>query len=129
MVGYFATMLYNPNNTAFEASPFTTQLEIDCMVEFAEMFKYPPMLTGLSGATGISNSWGHLTCGGTVANSEAFWAARSVKYLAFGLKKYVQSLTGETYDKVKGVQVKLANGTYQNLIDTSVWDVINVPND
>lgn len=86
-------MLYNPNNTAFEASPFTTQLEIDCLKLFAEMFKYPKMLTSLQGSSETTASWGHLTCGGTIANSEAFWAARSAKYLPFGLKKYVQSLS------------------------------------
>lgn len=35
MIGYFSTMLYNPNNCAFEAGPLTTQLEIDCMKGFA----------------------------------------------------------------------------------------------
>lgn len=48
MIGYFSTMLYNPNNCAFEAGPLTTQLEIDCMKDFAEMFSYPPMLTEVS---------------------------------------------------------------------------------
>lgn len=44
MVGYFSTMLYNPNNCAFESGPLTTQLELDCMDDFAKMFDYPPML-------------------------------------------------------------------------------------
>ena len=61
------------------------------------------MLKGLSGDEGVAHSWGHLTCGGTVANSEAFWAARSVKYLSFGLNQYVKSLTGERYDLAKDV--------------------------
>ena len=29
-----------------------------------------------------SRSWGHLTSGGTIANFEALWLARSVRYLA-----------------------------------------------
>lgn len=45
LVGNFATMLYNPNNCAFEASPFTTLLEIEVLKEFAKMFGYPSMLT------------------------------------------------------------------------------------
>lgn len=69
IVGNFATMLYNPNNCAFEASPFTTLLEIEVMKEFALVFDYPKFLT-FNNTEGQkeSYSWGHLTCGGTVAN-------------------------------------------------------------
>ena len=61
------------------------------------MFGYPAMLDEsvtkpVDVGSGLSNSWGHLTCGGTVANSEAFWAARSVKFLSFGLRQYIKSL-------------------------------------
>jgi hypothetical protein len=45
IVGNFATMLYNPNNCAFEGGPFTTLLEIEVMKEFAIVFDYPKFLT------------------------------------------------------------------------------------
>lgn len=68
IVGNFATLLYNPNNCAYEASPYTTLLEIEVMKEFAKMFSYPPFL-GFGDNTQVTgNSWGHLTCGGTIAN-------------------------------------------------------------
>lgn len=71
IVGNFATMLYNPNNCAYQAAPFTTLLEIQVMTEFAKMFGFPNLL-GFKATNdnkpSNANSWGHLTCGGTVAN-------------------------------------------------------------
>jgi glutamate/tyrosine decarboxylase-like PLP-dependent enzyme len=70
MVGYVATMLYNPNNVAVEASPVTTRLELEVGAQLSEMVGYDPR-----------RAWGHLTSGGTVANFEALWVARNVIYL------------------------------------------------
>ena len=70
-IGYFATMLYNPNNIALEISPVTTRLEVEVAAQLACMIGYDP-----------SRSWGHLTSGGTIANFEALWLARGVRYLA-----------------------------------------------
>ena len=94
LVGYFAGMLYNPNNTAYEASPFTTLLEIEVLKLFAEVFKLSPMLGSDTKPdnTRYKNSWGHLTCGGTVANCEGLWAARNCRFLALSLRKYIQEL-------------------------------------
>lgn len=90
LAGYFAGMLYNPNNCAYEASPFTTLLEIEAMKHFAEMFQYGPMLAeDIKEEDQAKCSWGHLTCGGTVANCESFWAARNCKFLALSLRKYI----------------------------------------
>lgn len=69
-VGYFAAMLYNPNNVAIEASPVTTRLELEVGRQLASMVGYDS-----------TSSWGHLTSGGTVANFEAMWVARNVIYL------------------------------------------------
>ena len=69
IVGHFATVLYNPNNCAFEASPLTTILEIEVMKEFAIMFGYPKFLEFQKSTKPEDQfCWGHLTCGGTVAN-------------------------------------------------------------
>jgi hypothetical protein len=35
LIGYFATMLYNPNNVAAEASPVTTRLELEVASQLA----------------------------------------------------------------------------------------------
>lgn len=69
-VGYFAAMLYNPNNVTTEVAPVTTRLEHEVAAQLAAMVGYPP------GA-----NWGHLTSGGTIANLESLWIARSVAYL------------------------------------------------
>jgi len=70
MIGYVATMLYNPNNVAVEASPVTTRLELEVGRQLSEMVGYDQ-----------ARAWGHLTSGGTVANFEALWVARNVIYL------------------------------------------------
>jgi len=69
-VGYFAAMLYNPNNVTTEAAPVTTRLELEVSAQLARMIGYDP-----------ARSWGHLTSGGTVANFEALWMARNIVYL------------------------------------------------
>jgi glutamate/tyrosine decarboxylase-like PLP-dependent enzyme len=69
-VGYFAAMLFNPNNVAIEGSPVTTRLELEVARQLAAMIGYDP-----------GRSWGHVTSGGTVANFEALWIARNVHYL------------------------------------------------
>ncbi|MBA2245541.1 MAG: decarboxylase, partial [Gemmatimonadetes bacterium] len=67
LIGYFATMLYNPNNVAAEASPVTTRMELEVAEQLARMIGYDP-----------ARQWGHITSGGTVANFEALWVARNV---------------------------------------------------
>jgi glutamate/tyrosine decarboxylase-like PLP-dependent enzyme len=69
IAGYIAAMLYNPNNVSLDSAPVTVRLEVEASRMIAEMLGYGP------------RSWAHLTSGGTVANIEALWIARSVRYL------------------------------------------------
>lgn len=69
IAGYFAGMLYNPNNVTSEAAPVTVRLELEAGRLLSEMMGYG------------EDAWAHLTSGGTVANLEALWAARQVRYL------------------------------------------------
>jgi len=41
-VGFFATMLYNPNNVSVEASPVTSRLELEVAAQLAGMIGYDP---------------------------------------------------------------------------------------
>ncbi len=41
-VGYFAGMLYNPNNVTAETSPATTVMELEVAAELARMVSYRP---------------------------------------------------------------------------------------
>lgn len=68
ILGWVATVLNNPNNVAFEASPITTRLEIDVGQDMSEMLGYTE-----KDADGKSKYWGHIACDGTVANLESIW--------------------------------------------------------
>ncbi len=69
-LGYMLTLLYNPNNCAYEGSPATTGLEIEVGRQLARLMGYDP-----------ARAWGHITSGGMVANYEALWVARNLKSL------------------------------------------------
>lgn len=71
IAGYLAAMLYNPNNVTTESAPVTVRLEIEASQMIARMVGYS------------EQSWAHLTSGGTLANVEGLWMARTVKYLPF----------------------------------------------
>ncbi len=116
LVGYFATMLYNPNNVAAEGSPVTTRLELEVAAQLAAMVGYD------AGA-----QWGHLCSGGTVANLEALWIARNVKYLPVALRWAAAELGS---DLAGGAPtVRLANGEVAPLDTLDLWSLLNVPND
>ncbi|HPB87992.1 MAG TPA: pyridoxal-dependent decarboxylase [Thermotogota bacterium] len=66
-LGYMLTILYNPNNCAYEGSPATTALEIQVGRQLASLMGYDPQ-----------RAWGHITSGGTIANYEAIWLARNL---------------------------------------------------
>ena len=68
ILGYLSTMIHNPNNVAFEASPFTTKLELQVGKEMSKMMGY-----NIDESKGSPVAWGHITCDGTVANLESIW--------------------------------------------------------
>ncbi|GAB1542071.1 hypothetical protein NUACC21_47450 [Scytonema sp. NUACC21] len=77
ILGYFAAMLYNPNNVAFEGSTATTILEILVGDDLCKMLGYSiPMEAEID--NGAIRPWGHITCDGTVANirSRRWWCDR-----------------------------------------------------
>ncbi|MFH1941540.1 MAG: pyridoxal-dependent decarboxylase [bacterium] len=86
-LGYILTLLYNPNNCAYEASPITTSLEIEVGRQLACMLGYDP-----------ARSWGHIASGGTVANYEGFWVARNVKSIPHAIKQVQPELVKNLTD-------------------------------
>lgn len=74
-LGYMLTLLYNPNNCAFEGSPATTALEIEVGRQLARLMGYDPQ-----------RAWGHITSGGTVANYEGLWLARNLKSIPLAIR-------------------------------------------
>ncbi|WP_034642340.1 pyridoxal phosphate-dependent decarboxylase family protein [Desulfovibrio inopinatus] len=81
VLGSMATILYNPNNCAFEGSPATTDLELEVGRQLAAMIGYS-----------ANSAWGHITSGGTVANIEALWSARNAKSLPLAAREVAPDL-------------------------------------
>jgi len=119
MLGYFAAMLYNQNNVALEASPVTTHLEQEVGKDLCKMFGYD-----ISESNPIQ-PWGHVTCDGSVANLEAMWAARNLKYYPLSIKA---ALKNEPILKPceKKITVKLCDGTECILVEQEAWDLLNL---
>lgn len=77
VIGYFAGMLYNPNNVTSESAPVTVPFEIEAGQMVAEMLGFDPQ-----------SSWTHITSGGTLANLEALWVARTVQFAPLIVQEY-----------------------------------------
>ena len=109
-VGYFAAMLYNPNNVSPEAAPVTTRLEQEVAQQMAEMVGYHR-----------DEAWGHLTSGGTVANFEALWIARNVLYLPVAVVGAAQSLGLD-------LEVRLPDGSKTDIGQLDLSQLLNIAN-
>ena len=79
-LAYIMTMMFNPNNCAHEASPVTTELELEAGQDLCRMFGYD-----------TKRSWGHITSGGTVANYEGVWVARNLKTMPLAMAAHEKS--------------------------------------
>src|SRR5690606_26383676 len=110
-IGYFAAMLYNPNNVAIEASPVTTRLELEVAAQLAAMIGYDP-----------ATSWGHLASGGTVANLEALWIARNIFYLPI-------AASGAAGELGIGLGVARPAASRADLARLGLWELLNVRSD
>ncbi len=77
VLGYFAGLLYNPNNVTGESAPVTVALELEVGRMIAGMLGYEPQ-----------QAWAHITSGGTIATTEALWVARSVQFTPLIIRDY-----------------------------------------
>jgi hypothetical protein len=126
IAGYVAAMLYNPNNVAAEASPVTTLLEMQVGDDLCKMLGYPIPSTD-EGENGAIRPWGHITCDGSVANLEAMWASRNLKYYPISLS---QALKNEpSLAAVRELTVPLLDGREARLIDLDPWTQLNLKGD
>ena len=71
-------------------------------------------------------SWGHITCGGTVANIEAVWASRNLKYYPLAVKNAIQKETA--LSKAKGYMVSAPwdGGRKMPILEMSSWNLLNI---
>jgi glutamate/tyrosine decarboxylase-like PLP-dependent enzyme len=79
VLGYFAGLLYNPNNVTPESAPVTLRWELEVGADILKIVGFtPPSPPGTF--TKQEFGWAHITSGGTIANIEALWLARNVRY-------------------------------------------------
>ncbi|KAL8725702.1 MAG: hypothetical protein Q9181_006313, partial [Wetmoreana brouardii] len=124
LLGYFMTMLYNPNNVSIEASPLTMVAEIEAGQQLSEMFGYNINPEVKDAPVG----WGHITCGGTVANLESVCvtiSARNLKFYPLALRSATKdfgplSFIAETF------VVETCKGTKKLFKDFSKWELLNL---
>lgn len=126
IAGYFAAMLYNPNNVAFEGSTATTVLELLVGDDLCKMLGFD-VPTESEVERGRIRPWGHITCDGTVANIEAMWAARNLKCFALALRDAV--LNEPALASAKALEVAHPSEGRKRLVDLSSWQALNLPVD
>lgn len=112
IAAYFAAMLHNPNNVSLEASPITTRYEMEVARSLARLMGY------------AGGAWGHITSGGTIANFEALWIARNLKFFPIAARAAARALA------VDQLPVTLPTGETINLvIADDNWLPLNIDTD
>jgi glutamate/tyrosine decarboxylase-like PLP-dependent enzyme len=126
LLGTFAGMLYNPNNVTPEAAPVTVEWEIEACNEILRMLGYSappePPLTGGDVETyerKLRNEfgWAHITSGGTIANIESLWVARSVRYFPLAIRDAARKA------KIR-LLLKLPCGDQRNILSCSLQQLL-----
>lgn len=84
LLGYFMTMLYNPNNVALEASPLTTVAELKAGEQLCNLFGYNTDEKEKKKEEPLA--WGHITCDGTIANLESIWVGVYLSFMTLKVK-------------------------------------------
>ena len=70
---------------------------------------------------------GHLTAGGTVANCEAMWCARNVKFLPLALQDAVNN--EKQLELAKSLSIPLPGGGSVQLEKADLWQLLNLDTD
>ena len=128
IIGALAGALYNSNNVTPEAGIVTVELEIEACNALSQMLGYrnapdPPEDPSddeeYEEQLGTDFSWCHLTSGGTVANIEALWVARTIKYFPLAVKDIC-------FDEKIPLEIELAGGEKKDIGEVSEWDALGV---
>ncbi|PNS20008.1 Polyadenylation factor subunit 2 [Sphaceloma murrayae] len=122
VIGYLMTIMYNPNNVATEASPFTTLLEKHVGDQLCQMLGY-----NVSDSV-TPRGWGHIACDGSVANLESIWAARNLKYYALSLKRAIEQGPDLAFlaTDPQVFNIELCDGTTSPFLECSTWQLLNL---
>lgn len=124
-LGYICALLYNQNNCAAEASTVTTSFELEVGTDLCVMMGYDK-----------DKSMGHLVTGGSIANIEAIWAARNVKFFPLALqralkkeKKLAAAKNYEVYFPQRGKKGELISGSDWELLNLDTASILGMPTD
>lgn len=121
VIGYVAAMIDNPNNVVRESAPPTTEMEIEAVDALLDLVGFCPRRKP---RPDLPTGWGHFCSGGTVANFEALWVARNVRYFALALRHVAQYHTAN-------VEITLPNGVKRRLYtekhdSEDAWQLLNL---
>ncbi len=111
LVAKILTTLYNPNNVSEEAAPVTLEKELQVGEQLARMFGYAV------DDEAEPCAWGHLTGGGTVANYEALWNFRSVRFYGIALQEGARAV---------GFKPQDVGPAEKPLSDYTKWELLNL---
>ncbi|CAE6344214.1 unnamed protein product [Rhizoctonia solani] len=119
LLGYLMTTLFNPNNVATEASPLTTVIELEVGLQLCEMLGYDISVTD------SSRPWGHITCGGSIANLESIWVARNLKFYPLSLACALEP--GAPLESIRDrLMIELCTGEIKLFSELSTWELLNL---
>ncbi|KAE8354962.1 pyridoxal phosphate-dependent transferase [Aspergillus coremiiformis] len=130
LLGYFMTMIYNPNNVALEVSPLTTVAELEVGEQLCHLFGYNID----SARKDVPTGWGHVTCGGSVANLESIWVARNLKFYPLALRKAMSETVVVNGEEKRGplnfvadrFMVTTCRGEKKLFAQLSTWELLNL---
>lgn len=72
-LGYLVGLLWNQNNVTPEASPLTSHIEYLVGQQMCRLLGYRSADDPLPSDPTAPIGWGHITCGGSIANLESVW--------------------------------------------------------
>ena len=127
ILGYFAGMLFNPNNVTEEAAPVTVNLEIEFTKKLCQMLGY-------KSENNKSYGFAHICSGGSIANLESLWVAREVQYIPLIIKEFCEQNNITDFlinipniiDKTKGENI--INISNRILLSLKPDEKISLPN-
>ncbi|MEG4977068.1 MULTISPECIES: hypothetical protein [unclassified Microcoleus] len=115
MLGYFATMLHNPNQLTIQMSTATTLLELLVGKDLCAMVGFP--------SNNEIEPWSHITAGGSIAIIEAVWATRELKFFPFAAREALK--IEPALFKARNIEVPIVDGSYAKLLSATSWQLFN----
>ena len=135
LLGFMGAMFSNQNNVDSAASPVTTNFEQQVGKQLCDMLGYNIDKNNAKEPL----AWGHIACGGSIANIEALWASRNIKFVPLAVRAALNSLLNKDDAFLDKNQVARAldyslevyNITSKNIENTALkdctaWQLLNL---